>query len=250
MIEAGHRIVDVVEQAMCEIVSAAHRVEGSYVRLPILFPSGSDVVIRVSGGPDRFFVTDFGLGYSEAELMGASSIYLRQAKQVSKNSGVEFDQNAFFSLEVPRDRLPGAIVTVANCCSEAVSLTAFKSAERAVNVGSELLVHKLTEAFGARYVHRQSKLLGASHHEWQFAALVDVEGKRNVFEFSTKHPNSIATVSMKMDDLARVSGSPGRFVMVHSKAELGTYLGVLAHSANVIQDDYPIEKIKTLALAA
>jgi threonyl-tRNA synthetase len=58
-IVAKQAVTDTVDAAIREIVSASHRPEGSYVRLPILYPSGSEVVVRVSGGPDTYFVTDF-----------------------------------------------------------------------------------------------------------------------------------------------------------------------------------------------
>jgi len=249
-IVAKQSVTDAVDAAMREIVSAAHRPEGSYVRLPLLYPSGSEVVVRVSGGPDTFFVTDFGMGYTEAELMGAERIYVRQAKEISQAAGVGFDEHAFFAVEVARDRLPGGIITIGNCSAEAMSITAFKAAEKATMDASEFMIEKLERVFGTDRVRRDETIVGASNHEWRFAASVVSGRRRSVFEYATKHPNSVASVAMKMDDVSRLEGAPRRIVMVRNKAEMGTYLGVLAHSANVVEDRIAGEKIRELAEAA
>ncbi|WP_192180473.1 hypothetical protein [Mesorhizobium amorphae] len=236
-----------VDSAMREIVSAAHRPEGSYVNLPILYPSGSAAVVRISGGPDKFFVTDFGLGYSEAEMMGADRTYVRQAKAIGQNSGVGFDEHSFFVLEVPLDRIPGAIVTIANCSVETVTLCAYKMAEKAAVDASEFLIARLEAVFGAERIARHEKVVGASNHEWDFTAALKDGRRTSLFEFATKHPNSVASVAMKMNDIALLDRAPQRIVMVHNKMEMGTYLGVLSHSSNVIEEAMPIEQMRRLA---
>ncbi len=247
---ADKTLSDVVDAAMRGITSIAHRAEGSYVKLPLLYPSGSGVLVRVSGGPDKYSITDIGIGYTEAELMGAGPTYVRQAKIVSQNSGVRFDEHSFFAVEVPRDRIPGAIVTVANCSSEAVALTAFKIAEKAAVDASEVLVQRLESAFGAANVVRHEKIIGASNHEWEFAAAIKRGRRPSLFEFATRHSNSVANVSMKMGDVALLEAAPRRIVMVHNKNEMGTYLGVLARSADVIEDNLTIGQLQKLADAA
>jgi hypothetical protein len=243
-------VVEAVNAAMRDLVSAAHRPEGSYVNLPISYPSGSEVVIRVSGGPERFFVTDFGMGFTEAELIGADKIYVRLAKQVGQAAGVGFDNHAFFSVEVDRDRLPGAMVTVANCSSEAMTITALKSAEKAAVDHAEFMIEKLERVFGADKVNRNAKIVGSSNHEWEFSAYILNGRKKSLFEFATKHAQSVASVAMKMDDVSRLDGAPNRIVMVRNKVEMGTFLGVLAHSSNIVEEKIPDAKIRELADAA
>jgi hypothetical protein len=243
-------ISSVVEDEVRGLVSTAHRPEGSFVNLPILYPSGSGVVVRISGGPNTYFVTDFGLGYTEADFMGATRIYLRQARGVSESAGVRFDDHAFFAVEVPRDRIAGAIVTIANCSSEAVALTAFKLAEKAKTDASDRLIERLESAFGRNEILHDKKVVGASNHEWEFTAAIQQDGHESLFEFATKHPNSIASVAMKMSDIAHLENAPRRIVMVHNKPELGTYLSVLNRSADVIDEHIGVEQLRRLARAA
>lgn len=78
------------------------------------YPNGTSVVVRVLDGYPNFLVSDMGLGYEEAEMMGASSIYMRNARSIAEAAGVRFDNQAFFVLEASREQLAGAIVTIAN----------------------------------------------------------------------------------------------------------------------------------------
>lgn len=238
---------EAVQAAISLVVSAAHAPEGSYVTTPLLYPSGSAVVVRVSGGGDRFFVTDFGLGRTEAEMMGADRVFTRNGQLVATAAGVSFDHNEFFVIEVPRDRIAGAIMAVANCSHEAVAMTAFRISERASAGAAEHLVERLESAFGGDAVKRDDKVIGASNHEWEFSASVTIGGRRSVFEVANKHPNSVAAVATKMGDVARVEHAPRRIVMVPRKADFGTYLGVLAHTANVVEEKIGIEQIRRLA---
>jgi hypothetical protein len=245
-----------VESAMRDIVSAAHRPEGSYVRTPLFYPNGTTVVVRVSGGPGHnntdgnYFVTDFGLGFTEAEMMGFERTYVRQARAVALAAGVGFDEHAFFAVEVPQDRISGAIATVANCSAEAVAVTAFKASERAHADAAEYLIEKLEKTFGIARVTKNGKVLGASNHEWEMTATVADGRRQSVFEVATKHANSIASVATKMNDIARLEHAPRRIVMVHNKADFGTYLNVLGQTASVVEDTIEPEQIRKLAEAA
>jgi hypothetical protein len=238
-----------VETAMQGIMSAAHRAEGSYVQTPLLYPSGSAAVVRVSGGPETYFVTDFGLGYSEAEMMGATLTYIRKARRVGESAGVSFDDRSFFAIEVSRDRIPGAIVTIANCSVEAASLTAFSIAERVLTDGTAFMIESLERAYGSKHIVKNDVIVGASNHEWEFPASVTTKKGKAVFEFATKSPVSIAAVATKMADVHRLPLPPKRLVMVHSKPALGTYLGVLSPVASVIEDSMSPEEIKKVAEA-
>jgi hypothetical protein len=95
-----------------------------------MYPSGTTVVVRIEQGENKFFVSDFGLGFQEAELMGADLLYARHAHPIAETNGVRFDNQAFFILEASRDQLPGAVVTIANCSHEATVRAADTLAEK------------------------------------------------------------------------------------------------------------------------
>src|SRR5919108_5040754 len=90
-----------VEDASRQLVSTVHRPSGSFISTPLLYPSGASVLVRVQeAGNDRCFVSDVGMGYQEAEMMGASLIYARHARSVAEEAGVGFDDHTFFVLDI------------------------------------------------------------------------------------------------------------------------------------------------------
>jgi hypothetical protein len=51
-----------VDEVAKEIIATEHRTGGSFIRTPLMYPSGTSVVVRIEEGENRFFVSDFGLG--------------------------------------------------------------------------------------------------------------------------------------------------------------------------------------------
>src|SRR5271170_7808850 len=168
------RAVDAVAR---ELVIADHREGFSFVKTPLTYPSGSGVVIRVGDSYPDFLVTDFGCGYEEADLMGGSGIYVRSARAIAETAGISFDSHAFFVLKVPRDQLPGAIVTVANCSREAVSVAAFRMSERRVSEDAELLYQRLLAVLPRRTVIKDPR--NGTWQRWSAMARIPRSSSRS-----------------------------------------------------------------------
>jgi hypothetical protein len=240
-----------VEDVAQELVATEHRAGGSFIRVPLLYPSGTTVVVRIQEGVDKFFVTDAGLGHQEAELMGASLIYSRHARPIADAAGVRFDNQAFFVLEASRDQLPGAVITIANCSQEATMRAADALAEQTFEDSKTRLFDRLVEVFTPKAVVKNAEVIGASNQKWRVTAIVTLPEVRPIaFEPVTKHPNSVASATMKFGDIALRDGAPNRVAVVHKRTEFGPLLTVLARSANIIEDDAPNERIRRLASAA
>ncbi len=205
-------------------------------------------VVRVDVlGSDRHFVTDMGSGYLEAEMMGTSLIYARNAKTIAEETGLHFDLHAFSIIDVSRDQLPGAIITIANASQQAVAVTAYKQSEKKFAEDAELLYERLIKVFTRLLVNRDVSIVGASNTSWHVANVVRLERKLTVFEPVSKHPNSITTATTKFHDLARLDDPPNRVAVVENKERLGTYLGVLSQAASVIVRDVPDTTLRRLA---
>jgi hypothetical protein len=242
---------EMIESVARALVSTDHRVGGSYIRTPLMYPSGSTVVVRVEEGERRFFISDVGLGHQEAEMMGAGSMYAKPARVIAEEAGVRFDNQAFFVLEASRDELPGAIVTIGNCSQHAVMRAADALAERTFEDRKNKLYERLVGVFEPRIVKKNVEIIGASTQKWPVATLVQFPGKRpTIFEPVTKHPNSIAHATMKFGDIALSKDAPQRVAVVSDRKELGTLLTVLSRSASVIDDNETSERIRRLAAAA
>ena len=128
--ENAQKFNALIENVAREIVAAEHHVGGSFLRLPLLYPSGATVVVRIEQGDNRYFVSDWGLGYQETDLYGAGTFYVRHGRQVAEKAGVGFDNQAFFVMEASREQLAGAVVTIGNCSQEAAMRAADALAEK------------------------------------------------------------------------------------------------------------------------
>ena len=242
-----------VEDVGRQLVSAEHDDSGSFLSVPLVYPSGTGVVVRVEGGGDnRFFVSDSGFGAQEADLMGASQIYGRHARMVAEISGIRFDNQAFFIVEAERDQIAGAVVAVANCSQEAAIRTADALAEKTFDDAKEKLYQRLISIFDKKTVTKNAEIHGSSATEYRVAALVRNSGSGPIVVFDpvTKHHSSVAHATMKFSDMARLEVPPIRVAVVHRKPEFGTLLGVLSQSANVIDDSVPNATLLRFASAA
>lgn len=228
---------ETVEHVAREIVATHHRGGSSFISTPLLYPSGATVVVRIDDGHPTFFVSDFGMGYNEAEMMGGGNIYSRHARTVADIAGVGFDNQAFFVIQASREQLPGAVVTIANCSQEAVAIVAHRIAERRISDESEFLYQRLESLFSPKAVTRDAEIVGASNTKWPVAALVQLGRRGAIFEPVVNHRTSVVTAAAKFHDIARLEHSPARVAVVHKKADFGTYLGVLSQAASVINDD-------------
>jgi hypothetical protein len=231
----SERFQDVVRSAAAQLVTLESSRDGCYITTPVMYVSGAFVLVRVERSGRDYLVSDFGAGCEEARLMGGEPTFRRVARTVAEAAGVGFDSFAFFALLVSEDQLPGAIASIANASQEAVNVTALKLAERTHRDDNEVLFERLAGIFSPRSVARDAQLVGASNTQWHVSSLVSVEGRQVAFEAVSKHPNSIVFAATKFGDLARLNRPPGRVAVVASKKVLGTYLGVLSHSAKVIE---------------
>ncbi|MEJ0042469.1 MAG: hypothetical protein WDM81_09740 [Rhizomicrobium sp.] len=224
----------------------------NFIRTPLSYPGGNSVVVQVGESERDFFVSDFGMGLEEAELMGATpSTFSRYANAIAESTGTRFDNHSFFIMEASREQLAGAIVAVANASQAAVMHTAFRMADRTGQTDG-MLFARLEVAFKGREakVIRDPQIIGHSSTPWRVDALVRTGRHQSIFESVSKHPASIAAASTKFHDIALNDNAPRRFAVVRSKLELGTYLNVLSQAASVIEETIANETIVKLAEAA
>jgi hypothetical protein len=85
------KLADVVDAIAREIVTTEHFGACSIIKTPLMYPSGASVVVQITQHGDRYFVTDMGLGYQEAEMMGAGILYSNSAKGLVPLHG-DFDR--------------------------------------------------------------------------------------------------------------------------------------------------------------
>lgn len=245
---AFREVVDCVARSLAD---ARHERDGSYITLPVLYPSGSLVVVRIEshrGG--RWLVSDVGLGFQEADLMGGGHVFTRAAVLAAARAGVHVGHKAFFVPEVRREQLVGAISTVAACSQEAVQMTAVKLAETRHADAGDRLYDRLARLFTPAKVARNAEILSASNTPWPVATLVTTDGRKAVYEPVSEHPNSVAAAVTKFVDLVQLAEPPARIAVVKSKEAMGTRLSLVASAAVVVEESVPDQTLESLATAA
>lgn len=230
--ETASKIAAMVAQSLS---SAEGGTTSAFVNTPLLYPSGSSVVVRLDIVGKSYFVTDMGAGYQEAEMMGAPRTYKNHAPTIAERAGISFDEQAFFVAHGTREQLAGIVTTIANCSLEAAILTAHKIAEDKADNAIALLQERLVSVFTAKAVATDVEIVGASATPWRVAASVVINDHTSLFDIVSPHPTSVAAAVTKFVDIAELPSPPRRVAVVRDRSKLGTRLTVLQRTADVIE---------------
>jgi hypothetical protein len=239
-----------VELAVRETVDGlvrAKRVNGSFfVNLPILYPDGSFVTVKIDQVVGGLRVSDHGFAYREAEDVGAGRSFKRIANKYSEESAVCIGDRMIFR-DVPIDQLHAAICEVAEISwkvADDICVRAFDEDEKAL---SNELNERLIKVFGAANVKEETNILGASTTPWSVSSVVRTNGHEAVFQAVSQHANSIYKASTAFRDLAALERPPRLVAVVRSKASLGNKLALLAPGRVVEQAQEDASFIKAAA---
>jgi hypothetical protein len=205
----AHNLKTIAEGVAHALVNTSVKGGSAFISSPLLYPSGSHVVVRMDGTGDRWFVSDDGYGHLEAEMMGGLTIFRRLARLLADRAGVQFDERSFFVLEVERDALPGAVITVSNVSKQAVERTAFAIEERRVAISRDVFEQRLVAAFDTRSIAHNIPVVGASGKEWDVDVGITSDSRvERLSEFVTPRSASIAAAVMKFTDIRAAESAP------------------------------------------
>ena len=169
-----------------------------------------------------------GYAHLEADMMGGLSTFRRLARTLADRAGVQFDDRCFFVLEVERDALPGAVITISNVSKQAVERTAFSVEERRIAISRDVFEQRIVSAFGAKSIAHNVSIVGASGKEWN----VDVGIKSDahierLFEFVTPRSASVAAAVMKFTDIRAMTNPPKTAAVLSDRSRTETPLVLL-----------------------
>lgn len=179
------------------------------VTLPVLYPSGACVGLRIGGGEMGFMVTDDGGACAEADMAGASEFFHRAARETAERCGVRFDGHEMFEIEAPPDALPGFMAIVADASRRAAQLVAERHAERLDRRMRTGLTDRLIRVFGEERVEIRPQVSGASTHAWPFDAAARFGQRTVLFAAVTPSAVSVSSAYLKLDDVRRLPEAPG-----------------------------------------
>jgi hypothetical protein len=235
-IKLAETIADIGQDVARAMVRVSTRDGVARISTPVLFPSGTKIGVEISHHRDGFLVSDMGGAALEADMAGGGRQFGRIAAEVAQRYGVRFDQRMLFDLEVPRNELTVAVVSVANAAKSAVEATIMQVAARETIDLRSILWTRLDRVFGGPQVQHEIKVRGSSD-DWTFDAAVQSSRGLTVFEIVNPHANAVASAVTKFLDIRDLGDTaPGR-VAVLPVRDRTPHLAVLARTAQIIAQD-------------
>ncbi|WP_380791000.1 hypothetical protein [Sphingobium xenophagum] len=236
----------IIAAALRSLVTRAHTADEDVITLPIFHPSGAAASVIVSGGPQRFRVSDGGQAYREVEMVGGEHLFGRNASKCAEAFGVALVGKLIMG-DATAETLAGYIADVAAASAQTSGRIVERVAARSEAALGEKLYRRLTSLFGEARVVADAEVEGASSHKWRISALVHVSGKDLVFEAVSNHHSSVYSSATMFHDLALLENRPKPIAVVESKQAMGAFIGMLSQAASVIESDAPDTMIKRLA---
>lgn len=201
-----------------ELVSTGVDGRDGIIALPILYPGGQPVTVRVRPDAGEFIVTDQGNGYLSAEHMGAADTFVRLAPKVAKQNSVGFDGQMMFAARVPRDWLMSAIIFTAAASKEAVEKTADKLTIDLDATMREGLQARIKDVFRGR-ASFNVEVPGNTTKMRKFAARVDGGSRISLFDVVTPSPVSVNFAIVKFQDVAQLGNDYQGVAVVSGKID-------------------------------
>lgn len=241
-------VAEEVEAAVSELVSTWCSGGSSFVNLPLLYPDGSFVTVKLDRSPGGIRVSDNGFAYRELEAIGASRSFARTAATVAEALDLQIDRRSVYT-EVPREQLVRAICDVSLASWQIADRVYARVADADEAEIEDYLRDRLAKVFGPALKGTDQKIVGPSTTEWEVSAIVEKGGKRTIFHAVANHANSVFKTSAAFHDLERLEKPPNLVSVVRSKSALGSKFNILAQAGKVIEEEQPDEVYWRAAVA-
>ena len=220
------------------------------ISVPLVYPSGTTVGIKVTPSKGGYIVSDSGLGWREAEGYEAQRSFGAHAGRIKEQVGVEYTGQHEFRMFATERQLTSAIRRV-SYASHRSAVKAFHSLPEACEqeIGAALF-QRLRDTFGQANVAGDLKLAGASNIEWPFAAQV-LQGKRRVvFDVVSPQWTSVVAAKSKFSDVRHLGPNVVPVAVVDSIDAMGKWLPLISQEAEVIEDDVGADELRRVVAEA
>ena len=236
----GDRILlsELSAQVAPNLVSWRNWADASFITLPIVYPSGSFVTVRLTYAPEGVRVSDSGFAFREAESFGAGRSFPNTARAVAEGFDISVGKRAIY-IDVPFEHVERAIFDVSAASHAVAERIVSKVAHDGEAAISEILHVKLDRIF-SKAVEHEGKISGASSTEWEVSAVAKVDGRMVVYQAVTNYPVAVFRTSAAFHDIAALDNPPSLISVISSKSEMGKNYSILAQAGRVIeisQDD-------------
>jgi len=240
-------VAEVAEAVVSELVATRYSGDSSFVNLPILYPDGSFVTVKLERLFDGIRVSDNGLAYRELEAIGASRSFAKTAAYVAEALDLQVDRRAVYA-DVPHEQLVRAICDVSFASWEIADRVYARVGDADEAEMEDYLRDRLKKVFGPALKATDEKIKGPSTREWEVSAIVERGGNKTVFHAVANNANSVFKASVVFHDLGLLEKPPNLVSVVRSKAALGPKFSFLAQAGKVIEEEQPDEVYRQAAL--
>ena len=219
--------------AIGELVTGSRLVNITFVNLPMIFPSGSAVTVKIEQVSAGYRVSDSGFAYRELKSIGAERWFGRVSSSIAEQEQIERNRRVIY-VDVAAHDLARAICDVGTSSWQIVNKIFSDLEEEEQSELATALADKLVFLFGDNNVHVAEKLRGSSSSEWDFSAVVHLDSKIAAFQAVSNHAGSIYRTNSAFHDLAAMPKPPTLVAVVRDKTALGARLSLLSQAGRVI----------------
>jgi hypothetical protein len=231
---------DLAEQLAASLASARLMEGRAFIRMPILFASGTVLVVVVEPEPGGTFrVSDLGQGHEEAAQLGVAAAFLHRARSLAPAEGLVLQGHELAFERVGEAALAGACAVLGSTVLRLVEQARLAAAAMRDRSRKSRLLDRLAELFPDRRIEPDAVMRGASTQEWSVDALLEAGSQQTVFDLAEPHLTSVSLAVTKMGDLAGLDRPPRCVAVVRRKAEFGAMLTLLSQAARVVEEAAP-----------
>lgn len=238
-----------VRKAVNDLVRVSAWGSAFLITTPLTYPSGSMVGVRVVPSQGGYWVTDFAMGYREAEAMEAQRSFGSHAGRMKEELGVEYTERHEVRLFATERQIAWAIRRV-SYASHRIMQKAFHSMPEwdEQEIGA-VLYQRLREIYGEAAKEHVS-IVGSSNLDWKFAAQVEIGGRRVLFDVVTPYYTSVCSAVSKFTDIRRLGEDNHPVAVVDDLEKMGKWLPLVSQEAEVIEDDASEDTLRSVVAEA
>lgn len=206
--------------------------DASFINLPLVYPSGSFVTVRLTQVAGGVRVSDSGFAYREAESFGAGRSFSRTAQTIVDEYDLQLGKRSIF-VDVDECEIERAVLDVSAASHATATRIVSRVSGDAEATISEELHDRLDKLFASTAY--DEKIVGSSSTEWEVSAISKQDGHAAVFQIVTNFPVSVFRTSTAFHDLSALDNPPRLISVVRSKEEMGRNYSILAQAGRVVE---------------
>lgn len=239
---------DVAAKVAPDLVKVTNWGQSSFVNLPLFYPSGSHVTVKLDMMEAGIRVSDNAFAYREVEAIGAERSFARTARATAAEEELGVEGHVIFA-DATADQAVRAICDVAIASWRVVDQIYSRQADEDQDALEEHLKRRLPLIFADRLEPKRLRIQGASTTEWEVAGIVRTDDGLAVFSAVANHHVSINNAVAAFVDLSNLDHAPRLIGVVSKKAAYGSRLALLSEAGGRVIEEGQADEVYLRAAA-